>query len=46
MTCEYMNDKDTTPGIFGYNYAKAVAGSMQYYGGTQAEGKIQELLQS
>lgn len=46
MTCEYMNDKDTVPGIFGYNYANAVVGSMQYYGGTQAEQKIEELLQS
>lgn len=46
MTCEYFNDKDTTPGVFGYNFANDKVTNMQYYGGTQAEEKIQELLQS
>ena len=46
MTCDYFNDKDTTPGVFGYNFANDKVTNMQYYGGTQAEEKIQELLQS
>ena len=46
MTCEYFNDKDTTPGVFGYNFANDKVTNMQYYGGTQAEEKIQALLQS